>query len=157
MTSSKFTTCLWFKDKAEEAAVFYTSVFPGSRLGKITRYTKEGMDIHRQEPGSVMTVDFEINGMSFIALNGSPEFKFNESFSLQIFCDTQEEIDFYWSRLTEGGEESQCGWLKDKFGFSWQVVPSILPSLLSDPSKAEAAIKVMMPMRKLIIEDLLNA
>jgi predicted 3-demethylubiquinone-9 3-methyltransferase (glyoxalase superfamily) len=156
-TTKPFTICLWFDTQAEEAAKFYTSVFKDSKIGGITHYTKEGQEIHRMKPGSVLTVDFSLNGQSFIALNGGPLFKFNESVSLQVFCDTQEEIDYYWAKLTEGGMESQCGWLKDKYGFSWQVVPSILSKLLSDPARAERVTKVFMQMKKFEIAELIKA
>ena len=149
--------CLWFDDRAEEAAIFYTSVFKNSELGAITRYTDEGKEIHGQPPGSVLTVSFTINGQPFIALNGGPLFKFTEAISFQILCDTQEEIDHYWESLTREGEEGQCGWLKDKFGISWQVVPSILPELLTDPEKAGQVTAAFMQMKKFDISRLHEA
>jgi predicted 3-demethylubiquinone-9 3-methyltransferase (glyoxalase superfamily) len=151
-----FTTCLWFNDQAEEAANFYTSVFDNSKIERITRYTKEGFDIHGKPEGSVVTVSFRINGQSFTALNGGPIFKFSEAVSFVVNCDTQEEIDYYWDKLTEGGEESQCGWLKDKFGVSWQVVPVILYDLLNDPDKAERVTKAFLQMKKFDIQKLLQ-
>ena len=132
---NKINVFLWFENQAEEAANFYTSVFRNSKIENISYYGKEGFEIHGQKEGTVMTVVFQINGQTFTALNGGPLFKFNEAISFQIFCDTQDEIDYYWSKLTEDGEEGQCGWLKDKYGISWQVVPSILSSLLADPPK----------------------
>lgn len=151
------TLCLWFDKEAEDAARFYTSVFKNSKITGLSRYGKEGYEIHRQKEGSVLTVSFEINGQNFTALNGGPLFKFNESVSLQIFCDSQKEIDYYWNRLTEGGEESQCGWLKDKFGLSWQVIPSILPELMSDPAKSERVTAAFLKMKKFDIAALLKA
>jgi predicted 3-demethylubiquinone-9 3-methyltransferase (glyoxalase superfamily) len=117
--------CLWFDDRGEEAAEFYTAIFPDSRIVAVTRYSDAGREIHGREPGSVMTVEFVLNGQGFTALNGGPHFKFNEAASFQVPCDTQAELDHYWERLSEGGDPKaqQCGWLKDKFGVSWQVVP----------------------------------
>jgi predicted 3-demethylubiquinone-9 3-methyltransferase (glyoxalase superfamily) len=157
MINQKITPCLWFDNQAEEAANFYCSIFKNSKIDGVSRYTKEGFEIHGKEAGSVMTVSFQLNDQSFLALNGSPVFKFNESVSFQVFCDTQEEIDHYWNKLTEGGEESQCGWLKDKYGLSWQIVPSILPKLLSDPAKAERVTKAFLQMKKFDIWKLLKA
>lgn len=152
-----FTLCLWFDSQAEDAARFYTSVFKNSKIENISRYGKEGFEIHGQKEGTVLTVSFTINGQSFTALNGGPLFKFSEAVSLQVFCDTQEEIDYYWDKLTESGEESQCGWLKDKFGFSWQVIPSILPKLMSDPEKSGRVTEAFLKMKKFDIEKLKNA
>lgn len=158
MDSQKITPCLWYDKEAEDAANFYVSVFKkDSKINKVTRYGKEGHEVHGQKEGTVLTVDFTINGQTFIALNGGPQFKFNESVSFMIPCESQEEVDYYWNKLTEGGEESMCGWLKDKFGLSWQVVPTILPKLLSDPAKSERAMKALMQMRKFDIEKLQNA
>jgi predicted 3-demethylubiquinone-9 3-methyltransferase (glyoxalase superfamily) len=157
MANHNLTTCLWFDNQAEEAAKFYTSVFRDSVIEGISRYNNKGKDIHGRESGSVMTVSFTINGQSFIALNGGPLFQFNEAVSFQVFCDTQEEIDFYWDKLTEGGSEGQCGWLKDKFGVSWQVVPSILSHLLADPSRAEKVTGAFLKMKKFDIEKLKQA
>ena len=155
--TNQITPCLWFDNQAEEAVNFYTSVFKNSKIESITRYGKEGFEIHGQEEGTVMTIGFQINGQSFTALNGGPLFKFNESVSFQVFCDTQDEIDYYWGKLTDGGEESQCGWLRDKYGVSWQVTPAILPKLLSDPAKAGRVTKVFLQMKKFDIEKLTQA
>jgi len=149
--------CLWFDNRAEEAADYYTSVFKNSKIVKKTYYTKEGFEIHGQKEGTVLTVDLQINGQSFTILNGGPIFKFSEAVSFQVFCDSQDEIDYYWNRLSEGGEEGQCGWLKDKYGLSWQIVPSIIPKLLADPSRAERVMKVLMQMKKLDIKKLKSA
>jgi predicted 3-demethylubiquinone-9 3-methyltransferase (glyoxalase superfamily) len=152
------TPCLWFDHQAEEAANFYTSVFKNSRIDTISRYGKEGFDVHGQKEGTAMTVSFEINGQLFTALNGGPFFTFNEAVSFQVFCDSQEEIDFYWSELTsDGGEEGQCGWLKDRFGLSWQIVPSILPELMSDPARAGRVTQAFLQMKKFDIARLLSA
>ena len=149
------TPCLWFDNKAEEASLFYTSVFKNSKIESINRYGKEGFEFHGQTEGTVMTVSFKINGQPFTALNGGPLFRFNESVSFQVFCENQEEIDYYWDKLTADGEEVQCGWLKDKFGLSWQIIPSILPELLSDPAKAGKVTTAFMKMKKLEIAELL--
>ncbi len=152
----KIKPCLWFINQAEEAVQFYTGLFPGSKILAVTRYTEAGREIHGMEPGSVLTVDFELNGQPFTALNGGPLFRFTEAVSFQIFCDTQEEIDRYWEQLRAGGdpEAQQCGWLKDRFGLSWQVVPAILPQLLSDPAQAQRVMAVLMGMSKLDIHAL---
>lgn len=157
MTNQKITPCLWFENQAEEAANFYTSVFKNSKIESISRYGKEGFEIHGQKEGTVLTVNFQINGQPFTALNGGPVFKFSEAVSFQVFCETQEEIDHYWNELTHGGQEGQCGWLKDKFGLSWQVVPTILPKLLTDPAKAGRVTKAFLQMKKFDIEKLLQA
>jgi predicted 3-demethylubiquinone-9 3-methyltransferase (glyoxalase superfamily) len=157
LMKDKMTLCLWFDNQAEEAAGFYTSLFKNSKIESISRYGKEGFEIHGQKEGTVMTISFSINGQSFTALNGGPIFKFNEATSLQIFCDTQEEIDYYWDNLSKGGEEGQCGWLKDKFGFSWQVIPSILPALMTDPAKSGRVTEAFLKMKKFDIETLKNA
>lgn len=130
IVAPRITPCLWFDTQAEEAARFYVSIFGASSIGSIARFTEEGREHHGKAPGSVMTVSFRLGGMEFLALNGGPQFKFSEAISFQIFCDTQAEIDHYWNRLTEGGQEQPCGWLKDRFGVSWQVVPTALPALL---------------------------
>ncbi len=153
----QITPCLWFDNQAEDAARFYTSIFKNSKLGAISRYGKEGYEFHGQEEGRVMAVAFTINGQDFVALNGGPVFKINEAVSFQVFCDNQDEIDYYWEKLTEGGEEVQCGWLKDKFGVSWQVVPAILPELMTDPLRAGRVTNAYMQMKKFDIEKLLNA
>lgn len=156
MTDKALTTCLWFDSNGEEAANFYTTVFKDSKIGRISRYP-EGAP---RPAGEVMTIEFELNGQKFVALNGGPEFKFTEAISFQIPCDTQEEVDYYWNKLTEGGgQESVCGWLKDKFGLSWQVVPTILTDLISDPDPVKAArtTEAMMAMAKLDIAALQKA
>ncbi|NOU16911.1 MAG: VOC family protein [Bacteroidales bacterium] len=154
---NQITPCLWFDIQAEEAANFYTSIFKNSKIEDISRYGKEGFETHGMKEGTVLTVAFQINGQPFTALNGGPIFKFTEAVSFQVFCDTQEEIDNYWDKLTDGGEESQCGWLKDKFGVSWQIVPTILPELMSDPARAGRVTNAFMQMRKFDIEKIINA
>ena len=151
--------CLWFDTQAEEAAKFYVSIFKNSKLGKISRYGKAGQDIHGKKEGSVMTVEFELGGRPFVALNGGPQFKLSEAVSFQIFCDTQAEIDHFWNALSKGGQEGPCGWLKDKYGLSWQIVPSILGDLLQskDAEKSNRAMKAMMQMDKIDIEGLKRA
>jgi len=144
----QISPCLWFDNQADEAAEFYVSLFKNSKIIRKSYYTREGFEIHGRKEGSVMTVDFQINGQPYTALNGGPVFKFNESVSFQVFCDTQEEIDYYWSKLTAGGEEVACGWLKDKYGVSWQIIPSILPKLLSDPARAERVTRAFLKMKK---------
>jgi predicted 3-demethylubiquinone-9 3-methyltransferase (glyoxalase superfamily) len=157
----KMVSCLWFDGNAEAAAKFYTSIFKDSKLDRITRYGKEGHEIHGGEAGSVMTVEFEIAGQSFLGLNGGPLFKFNEAISFQVICETQEEVDYYWEKLTQGGDEKaqQCGWLKDKFGLSWQVVPAVLPKLLQDQDarRSDSVMKAMLQMKKLDIGALQRA
>jgi len=154
---NQITPCLWFDNQAEEAAIFYTSVFKNSKIDSITRFGNEGHEIHGQKEGAVMTVAFRVNGQPFTALNGGPDFKFNEAISFQVLCDTQEEIDYFWEKLTEGGQEVQCGWLKDRFGVSWQIVPAILSRLLSDPSRSERVTKAFLQMKKFEIDRLINA
>ena len=158
---SKITPCLWFDHQAEDAAKFYTSIFPNSKIGAISRYGEAGKEFHGKEPGSAMTVAFELDGQAFTGLNGGPIFKFTEAISFQISCQTQEEVDHYWEKLSAGGDPKaqQCGWVKDKFGVSWQVVPTILPKLLSDPDrkKSERAMKAMLQMKKLDIDQLQRA
>jgi len=157
----KISPCLWFDDNAEEAVKFYLSIFKNSKVGNVTRYGKEGYEIHKKKEGSVMTIDFEIEGQKFLALNGGPIFKFNEAISFQIYCDMQEEIDYYWEKLTEGGDKNAqvCGWLKDKFGVSWQVVPIALIKMLQDKDskKTERVMKAMLQMQKLDIDALTKA
>ncbi len=155
--SQPITPCLWFDNQAEAAANFYVSVFKNSHIDEIVRYGKEGFEQHGQKQGTVMTVSFQLNGQPFLALNGGPVFKFNEAVSFQVFCDTQEEIDYYWHALSEGGEEGPCGWLKDKFGLSWQIVPAILAELMSDQARAERVTRAFMQMKKMDIEKLLQA
>jgi predicted 3-demethylubiquinone-9 3-methyltransferase (glyoxalase superfamily) len=136
--TQKITPCLWFDSEAEEAARFYASIFKDSRIGKISRYSEVGQELHNKPPGSVMTVELEIAGQRFTALNGGPIFKFNEAISFQIDCATQDEIDYFWERLSEGGVRQQCGWLKDKFGVSWQIVPQELGALIASEESAGA-------------------
>ena len=157
----KISPCLWFDDNAEDAVKFYTSIFKDTIIGHVTRYGKEGYEIHKKKEGSVMTIDFKIEGQKFLALNGGPIFKFSEAISFQIYCDTQEEIDYYWDKLAEGGDKNAqvCGWLKDKFGVSWQVVPVALIKMLEnkDSRKTERVMKAMLKMRKLDIDSLTRA
>ena len=147
------TPCLWFDTQAEDAARFYCSVFKNSRLGKISRFPDAGQDVHHKPAGSVMTVEFELDGQPFVALNGGPQFKFDEAVSFQIFCETQSDIDYYWSKLTADGAEGPCGWLQDKFGLSWQVVPAAIPKMMTDPDAAKSArvMNAFMKMKKLDI------
>jgi predicted 3-demethylubiquinone-9 3-methyltransferase (glyoxalase superfamily) len=155
------TPCLWFDNQAEEAAKFYTGIFKNSKISKVSRYGKAGQDVHGRPPGSVMTVAFELEGQPFVALNGGPVFHFNEAVSFQIMCRDQKEIDYYWEKLTEGGDPAaqQCGWLKDKFGVSWQVTPTALIEMLGGPSseKSERAMSAMMEMKKFNIAELERA
>ena len=153
---SKISPCLWFDTEAEEAATFYTSVFPRSRIGEIARYGSAGP----RPEGMVMTVSFELEGQQFVALNGGPEFTFNESISFQVSCESQEEVDAYWSKLAaDGGEHGPCGWLKDRFGVSWQIVPTRLEELLADPDqeKSQRVMQAMLEMRKIEIDELERA
>jgi len=156
---TKIVPCLWFDDRAEEAAKFYTSIFKGGKIKKISRYTEAGREIHGRAAGSVMTVEFQIAGQSFTALNGGPMFKFTEAVSLQVMCDTQKEVDYFWAKLGEGGEPGPCGWLKDKFGLSWQVTPAMMGKLFTgkDSKKAERAMAAMLKMGKLDIAALKRA
>jgi predicted 3-demethylubiquinone-9 3-methyltransferase (glyoxalase superfamily) len=155
------TPCLWFDSEAEEAARFYTSIFKNSRIGHITRYGEAGYEFHQKPPGSVMTIEFELNGQSYTGLNGGPIFKFNEAISLQVFCENQDEVDYYWDKLTEGGDKNaqQCGWLKDKFGLSWQVVPAEMSEMLKDKNvkKSQAVMTAVLKMRKIDIGKLKEA
>jgi predicted 3-demethylubiquinone-9 3-methyltransferase (glyoxalase superfamily) len=157
----KIIPCLWFDDKAEEAAKFYASIFKNSKIGNVSRYGKEGYEFHGKEDGTVMTVDFEIEGKQFVALNGGPIFKFNEAISFQVHCETQKEVDYYWEKLSEGGDEKaqQCGWLKDKYGVSWQIVPVVLTKMLQDKDakKSQRVMKALLQMRKLDIKTLTEA
>ncbi|MGV3570313.1 MAG: VOC family protein [Ramlibacter sp.] len=158
---SKIVPCLWFDRQGEEAARFYCEVFPRSRITQVARYGEVGQEIHGGQPGSVMTVAFELAGQAFTALNGGPVFRFNEAVSLQVMCDSQEEIDHYWSALSAGGDPAaqQCGWLKDRFGLSWQVVPKQLLEWIldTDRAKAERTFAAMLQMKKLDIEPLRRA
>jgi predicted 3-demethylubiquinone-9 3-methyltransferase (glyoxalase superfamily) len=155
------TPCLWFDNQAEEAARYYTGIFKNSKIGAISRYGEAGKEAHGQKPGTVMTVQFDLNGQPFTALNGGPIFKFNEAISFQIMCQTQEEIDHYWNKLSEGGDKNsqQCGWLKDKYGLSWQVVPTVLAEMMINPDKEKAgrAMEAMLQMKKLDIAELKRA
>jgi len=152
-TLQRFTTCLWFDHEAEEAAKYYTSIFKNSRIIDITRYSGAGQEVHRRPPGSVMVAAFELDGQSFMGLNGGPVFKFNEAVSIVINCDTQDEIDYYWEKLGAGGDPKaqQCGWLKDKYGLSWQVVPRGMEEMLKDADSpgAKRAFAAVMDMKKL--------
>jgi len=153
--------CLWFDDEAEEAAKYYTGIFKKSKIGKITHYGEAGRETHKRPPGSVLTVEFELDGIKFTALNGGPIFKFNEAVSLQIMCKDQKEVDYYWEKLTPGGDPSAqvCGWLKDKYGLSWQVVPDIMSDLIGDPKsdKSQRAMAAMMKMKKIDIAEIERA
>ncbi len=157
----KITPCLWFDDQAEEAVDFYTAIFKKSRIANIARYGEAGHDVHGKWAGTVMTVAFELDGQTFTALNGGPIFKFNEAISFQVNCDTQEEVDYYWEKLSEGGDEKaqQCGWLKDKYGVSWQVVPRVLPEMITDPDteKSQRVFTAMLQMKKIDIDKLKRA
>jgi predicted 3-demethylubiquinone-9 3-methyltransferase (glyoxalase superfamily) len=159
MTASKIMPCLWFDTEAEAAANHYVSIFENAKLGKVSRYGKEGKEIHGKEAGSVMTAEFEIGGVKFLALNGGPQFKFSEAISFQIICETQAEVDYFWSKLAQGGSEGPCGWLKDRFGLSWQVVPAVLPELLRDQGaeKGQRVMRAMLQMGKLDIAALQRA
>jgi predicted 3-demethylubiquinone-9 3-methyltransferase (glyoxalase superfamily) len=158
---ARIAPCLWFEDQAERAAGFYTSIFPNSRIDRIARYGAAGHDIHGRPAGSVMTVSFELDRQPFTALNGGPLFRFNEAISLQVFCASQTEIDYYWSKLGDGGDEKaqQCGWLKDMYGLSWQIVPSALGEMLGDPKSpsSERVMNAMLAMKKLDLAALQRA
>lgn len=150
----RIVPCLWFDHEAEEAASFYVSIFENSRIGRISRYTEAGHEIHGKPEGSVLTVAFTLDGHAFTALNGGPRFKLSEAISLQVMCDTQEEVDYYWSRLTaDGGREGPCGWLTDRFGLSWQVVPTLLEDMLTDadPDKVNRVMSAIFEMEKIDI------
>lgn len=155
----QMTICLWFDDQAEQAARHYVSIFNDSVMGRISRYGKEGFEFHQRPEGTVMIAEFTLNGMQFIALNGGPVFKFNEAMSIVVNCDSQDEIDYYWAKLTEGGEEGQCGWLKDKYGVSWQIVPSVLSSYMTDEdhAKTQRVTAAFLQMTKFDIAALQNA
>src|SRR5262245_56462209 len=154
-TVQKMTPCLWFDQNGEEAARFYVSVFPNSRIVEVTRYG----EANPNQEGTVMTVRFELEGRSFVALNGGPQYTFSEAISFMVSCETQDEVDEYWAKLTEGGEEGPCGWLKDRFGVSWQIVPTVLPRLLTqtDPETSQRVMRAMMSMGKLDIAELERA
>ena len=151
----KITPWLWFDTEGEDAAKFYTSVFPNSRITEVTRYGSAGP----RPEGTVMTVGFELDGQKLVALNGGPEFTFNEAISFQVSCETQDEVDEYWSKLSEGGEQGPCGWLKDRFGLSWQIIPTALHRLLADPDreKSQRVMNAMLQMKKIEIDELERA
>jgi predicted 3-demethylubiquinone-9 3-methyltransferase (glyoxalase superfamily) len=153
--SQKITPCLWFDTEGEEAASFYVSVFPNSRIVDVARYGEAGP----RPEGTVMTVDFELDGQKFVALNGGPDFTFSEAVSFQVSCESQDEVDAFWSKLSESGEEGPCGWLNDRFGLSWQIVPTALPRLLGDPDreKAQRVMQAMLKMKKIEIGTLEEA
>ena len=155
----KIHPCLWFDHQAEEAAAFYVSVFKGSKITKVARYGAAGAKASGRPKGSVMTVAFELDGQGFVALNGGPEFRFTEAVSFSVDCETQADVDEYWSKLSNGGEEGPCGWLKDRFGLSWQIVPKRLMELLTDPDRdrAQRAMAAMLKMGKIQIDELEQA
>jgi predicted 3-demethylubiquinone-9 3-methyltransferase (glyoxalase superfamily) len=157
----RITPCLWFDGQAEEAATFYTSVFKNSRIVGISRYGKAGHEFHGKPAGTVMTVAFELDGQPYTALNGGPVFKFNEAISLQVPCETQEEVDYYWEKLAEGGDPAaqRCGWLKDRYGVSWQVVPNVLVEMMQDkdPAKTDRVMSAVLPMTKIDIDTIQRA
>src|SRR5262245_2520773 len=159
IVATSILPCLWFDTEAEAAANHYVSIFPNAKLGKVSRYGKEGKEIHGKEAGSVMTVAFEIEGLKFLALNGGPLFKFSEAISFQILCDTQENVDYFWNKLADGGIDGHCGGLEDKVGLTWQVLPIASPQLLQDANaeKAQRAMRAMLKMRKLDIAALETA
>ena len=150
----KITPFLWFNDQAEEAAKFYTSIFKNSKIGAVVRYGDSGPG----PKGSVLVVDFELEGQTFTALNGGPQFEFTQAVSLVVHCEDQKEVDYFWTKLiSDGGEESQCGWLKDKYGLSWQIIPNRMLELLKDPAKSDKMMKAMMPMKKIDLKTLEDA
>lgn len=153
------TPCLWFDNKAEEAINFYVSIFEDSRILNVARYGKEGSIASGQSEGSIMTITFQLKGQNYLALNGGPVFNFTPAVSFVVNCESQQEVDYYWDKLTEGGEVVECGWLNDKYGLSWQIVPIILDEMMLDknPKKAEAAMKAMLQMKKLDIAELKRA
>jgi predicted 3-demethylubiquinone-9 3-methyltransferase (glyoxalase superfamily) len=155
----KITPCLWFDDKAEEAAKFYVSIFKNSKLGKIARYGEAGAEVSGRPKGSVMTVTFQLDGQEFMGLNGGPQFKFTEALSLVVNCKTQEEVDEIWEKLSAGGEKGVCGWLKDKYGLSWQLVPTVVEKMFQDKDakKTERVMKALLQMKKLDIKKLKQA
>ena len=161
MPVQRINPCLWFDTQGEEAAKFYTGIFRNSKIVNVSRYGEAGREIHGKQPGTAMTVAFELDGQRFTALNGGPMFKFNEAISFQVDCETQEEVDYYWAKLSEGGDKKaqQCGWLKDKYGASWQVVPRVLIEMMSDPDaeKSGRAMKAMLQMKKIDIAELKRA
>ena len=159
MKTQKITPFLWFDDNAEEAVKFYVSIFKNSKIGRMTRYGEEGAKVSGRPEGTVMTIAFQLEGQAFAALNGGPHFKFTEAISLVVNCKTQKEVDELWEKLSEGGEEGQCGWLKDKYGLSWQIVPTVLSKMLQDkdPKKSERVMQALIQMRKFDIKRLKQA
>jgi predicted 3-demethylubiquinone-9 3-methyltransferase (glyoxalase superfamily) len=159
LSAQKINPCLWFDTEAEEAAKFYCSVFKNSRISKVSRYVNEGQEIHGKPAGSVMAVEFELDGQKFAALNGGPQFKFDEAISFQVHCKDQAEVDYFWDKLSAGGKEVACGWLKDRFGLSWQVVPGVLYDMLMDPDqeKVKRVTKAFLRMKKFDIAALKRA
>ena len=159
--TQKITPCLWFDYQAEEAVTFYTAIFRNSRIVQVARYGEAGREIHGKPAGTVMTVAFELEGQAFTALNGGPLFKFNEAISFQVSCETQAEVDHYWEKLSEGGDVNaqQCGWLKDKYGASWQIVPRVLVEMITDPDaeKSQRVMGAMLQMKKIDIDGLRRA
>ena len=157
----KITPCLWFDDQAEQAVAFYSAIFKNSRIVNIARYGEAGHEVHGKAAGTVMAIAFELDGQAFSALNGGPVFKFNEAISLQVNCETQQEVDYYWEKLSEHGDEQaqQCGWLKDRYGVSWQIVPTALLDMLTDPDseKSQRAMQAMLQMKKIEIDALKRA
>jgi predicted 3-demethylubiquinone-9 3-methyltransferase (glyoxalase superfamily) len=160
-TTPRIRPCLWFADQGEEAARFYTGIFPNSRIVATTRYGEAGFEVHQRPAGSVMTVTFQLDGQQFTALNGGPIFTFNEAISLEVHCASQEEVDYYWERLGEGGDPAaqQCGWLKDRFGVSWQVIPTAMERMFDDPESpaTQRAMTAMLQMKKLDLRELERA
>ena len=153
---SKIAPCLWFDNKAEEAVNFYVSIFKNSKIGIITHYGEEGAEASGRPKGTVMTVTFQLDGQEFMALNGGPQFTFSPAISFLVNCETQEEVDELWEKLSEGGEKEQCGWLKDKYGVSWQIVPTVLGEMMQDKDaeKSERVMKAMLQMKKIDIRTL---
>jgi len=157
----RITPCLWFDDNAEEAAKFYTSIFKNSKITSITRYGEAGREIHGKPAGSVMVVAFELDGQTFTALNGGPVFKFNEAVSFQVNCETQKDVDYYWDKLSKGGDDKaqQCGWLKDRYGVSWQIVPTVIAEMVQDKDakKSDRVMNALMQMKKIDMAKLKQA
>lgn len=157
-TLQRITPCLWFDDQAKEAAEFYTGIFKNSKIVNVTHYGEAGYEVHRRLAGTIMAVAFELDGQTFTALNGGPVFKFNEAISFQVNCETQEEVDYYWEKLSAGGDVTaqQCGWLKDRYGVSWQIVPRVLVMMLDDANteKSQRAMQAMLQMKKININAL---
>jgi predicted 3-demethylubiquinone-9 3-methyltransferase (glyoxalase superfamily) len=160
-TMQKITSNLWFNDQAEEAVKFYTSIFKNSKTGRVNRYGKEGYEIHGKKEGTVMTIEFWLENQGFVALNGGPQFKFTEAVSFVVNCENQKEIDYYWEKLSKDGDDKAqaCGWLKDKYGLSWQIVPAALPDMLnnSESEKSQKVMKVLLQMKKIDIATLEKA